>query len=61
MSVLATTSVASTTAVPSILAIPVSEKLIKANYPLWSTQVLPAIRAAQLNDLLTSANSQPKK
>jgi hypothetical protein len=36
----------------SILAIPVSEKLTKANYPLWSAQVLPAIKAMQLEDLL---------
>jgi hypothetical protein len=34
---------------------------MKDNYPLWSAQVLPAIRAAQLDDLLISANPQPEK
>jgi hypothetical protein len=61
MSTLAMTPTASTAAVPSILAIPVSEKLTKANYPLWSTQVLLAIHAAQLDDLLTDTNAQPER
>jgi hypothetical protein len=61
MSTLAMTPTASTAAVPSILAIPVSEKMAKANYPLWSTQVLPTIHAAQLDDLLTDANAQPER
>jgi hypothetical protein len=51
----------SSTAIPSILAVPVSEKLTKLNYPLWSAQVLPAIRAAQLEDLLTGIDLLPDK
>jgi hypothetical protein len=47
--------------IPSILAVPVSEKLTHANYPLWSAQVLPAIHAAQLDDLLTCADLPPEK
>jgi hypothetical protein len=54
MSSSAASSTTSTTAFPSILFIAASEKLTKANYPLWSAQVLPVIRAAQLDDLLTS-------
>jgi hypothetical protein len=61
MSALATSSANSSTTVPSILSIPVSEKLTKANYHLWSTQVLPAIRAAQLEDLLTGDDLPPDK
>jgi hypothetical protein len=45
MSSSAATFSISTTAVPSILFVAVSEKLMKANYPLWSAQVLLAIRA----------------
>jgi hypothetical protein len=53
MSTSTTSSANSSTAVPSILFVAISEKLTKVNYPLWSAQVLSAIRAAQLNDLLT--------
>jgi hypothetical protein len=49
-----------TSAVPSILAIPASEKLTKNNYPLWRAQVLPAVRAAQLEGLLTDAEKSPE-
>jgi hypothetical protein len=45
-------SLTSTIMIPSILAVPVRENLIRAHYPLWSAQVLPAIRAAQLEDLI---------
>jgi hypothetical protein len=34
---------------------------MKANYPLWSAQVLSVIRAAQLNDLLTGEDLPPEK
>jgi hypothetical protein len=61
MSALAMTSAASSAAVPSILAIPISEKLTKANYPLWSAQVLSTIHATQLDDLLTDADMQLEK
>jgi hypothetical protein len=47
--------------VPSILVVPISEMLTQANYPLWTAQVLPAIRAAQLDDLLTCADLPPEK
>jgi hypothetical protein len=46
----------SSTAIPSILTVPVSEKLTKINYPLWSAQVLSAIRTAQLEDHLTGVD-----
>jgi hypothetical protein len=42
----------STTTIPSIVSILISKKLMKTNYPLWSTQVLPPIRAVQLEGLL---------
>jgi hypothetical protein len=51
----------STTTVPSLLTAPVSEKLTKVNYPLWSAQVLPAIRVAQLEDLLLGVEKVPDK
>jgi hypothetical protein len=50
-----------TATVPSLLTAFVSEKLTKANYPLWSAQVLPAIRAAQLKDLLLGVEKAPDK
>jgi hypothetical protein len=43
----------STTTIQSILSVPISENRTKMNYPLWHAQVLPAIRAAQLEELLT--------
>ena len=49
-----------TSAVPSILVIPISEKLTKNNYPLWRAQVLLAVRAAQLEGLLTGAEKSPE-
>jgi hypothetical protein len=50
-----------TTSTPSILAVQISEKLTKNNYPLWSAQVLLVIRAAQLEGLLTGDEKQPEK
>jgi hypothetical protein len=52
---------ASTITIPSILSIPISEKLTKTNYFLWRAQVLPAIRATQFEDLLTSDDLLPEK
>jgi hypothetical protein len=50
-----TTSIPSTTTtIPSILSISISEKLTKMNYPLWRALVLPALRIAQFEGLLTS-------
>jgi hypothetical protein len=61
MSLTAIPPSSTTTTIPSILAVPISEKLTKSNYPLWSAQVLPAIHAAQLYDLLTSDEVSPAK
>jgi hypothetical protein len=44
---------ATTPTVPRILNDPISKKLTKSNYPLWSAQILLVIRATQLHDLLT--------
>jgi hypothetical protein len=51
----------SSTTTPSILAVQISEKLTENNYPLYSAQVLLAIRAAQLEGLLTGDEKQPEK
>jgi hypothetical protein len=51
----------STTAIPSTLSIPISEKPTKTNYPLWRAQVLPAIRTVQFEDLLIGNDSAPDK
>jgi hypothetical protein len=51
----------SSTTTPSILAIQISEKPTKNNYPLWSAQILPGIRAAQLEGLLTDDEKQLEK
>jgi hypothetical protein len=51
----------SSTTIPSILSIPISEKLTKTNYPLWRAQVLPAIHATQLEGLITSAEKVPEQ
>jgi hypothetical protein len=50
----------STTAIPSTLSIPISEKPMKTNYPLWRAQVLPTIRTVQF-DLLIGNDSAPDK
>jgi hypothetical protein len=49
----------STATIPSILVIPISEKVTKTNYPLWRAQVLPAVRTAQLEGFLTSTEKSP--
>jgi hypothetical protein len=54
-------SSSSTTTIPSILSVPISEKLTKTNYLLWRAHVLPTIRAAQLEDLLTGDDVAPAK
>jgi alpha-D-ribose 1-methylphosphonate 5-triphosphate synthase subunit PhnH len=61
MSSAAATSSSLSTTIRSILAIPISEKLTKSNYPLWHAQVMPALRTTQLNDLLTGEEKQPDK
>jgi hypothetical protein len=61
MSLSVTSSTSSTTIVSSILVVPVSEKLTKSNYPLWHAQVLPPIRATQLDDILTGDEKQSEK
>jgi hypothetical protein len=38
--------------VPSSFSIPITEKHTKTNYLVWRQQVLPSIRATQLEDLL---------
>jgi hypothetical protein len=54
-------SFTTTTTVLPIFAIPVSEKLTKSNYPLWSAQLRSAIRATELEDLLLSVEKAPEK
>jgi hypothetical protein len=54
-------AMSSTSSITTILAIPIIEKLSKTNYPLWSAQVLPPIRSAQLYGFLTSDEEQPEK
>jgi hypothetical protein len=39
----------------------ISEKLTKSNYLLWHAQVMPAIRAAELEGFLTGAEKAPSK
>jgi hypothetical protein len=57
----ASSSTPFTTATPSILAVLISEKLTKSNYPLWSVQVLTAICAALLEGLLTDIEKSPEE
>jgi hypothetical protein len=49
------------TTIPSSFAIPVTEKLSKTNYLLWRAQVMPAIKAAHLEDLLLSIEKMSTK
>jgi hypothetical protein len=51
----------SSTVIPSILSVAISEKMTNANYSLWSAQVLPAIRAVQFDDLLTGEDLPSEK
>jgi hypothetical protein len=54
-------SSSSSTTIPSAFSVLVSEKLTKSNYLLWHTQVMPAIRAAELEGFLTSDEKAPTK
>jgi hypothetical protein len=47
--------------VSASLSIPVSEKLTRDNHHLWCVQVLPAIRAAQLEGFLDGSKKAPEK
>jgi hypothetical protein len=61
MSSTAAASSTSSTTILSILVIPISEKLTKSSYPMWHAQVLPAMRAVLLDDLLTGEEKQSDK
>jgi hypothetical protein len=50
-----------TTTIPSCFAIPVTQKLHKSNYLLWHVQIMPVIRAAQLEGVLDSSMRKPPK
>jgi hypothetical protein len=50
-----------TTTIPAILSIPISDKLTKTNYPLWRAQVLPTVRATDLEGLITSTEKAPNQ
>jgi hypothetical protein len=50
-----------TTTIPTSFSIPISEKLTKANYYLWHAQILPSIRATQMEDLLLGVEKKPPK
>jgi hypothetical protein len=50
-----------TTTIPSSFAIPVTQKLHKSNYLLWHVQIMPVIRAAQLEGVLDSSMRKPPK
>jgi hypothetical protein len=54
-------SSSTTTAIPSAFSIPIVEKLTKTNYLIWHLQILSAVRAAQLEDLLFGAEKMPHK
>jgi hypothetical protein len=45
--------------IPSSFTIPITEKLHKANYLLWHAQIMPAIRAAQLEGFLDGSEKKP--
>jgi hypothetical protein len=51
----------STPNIPASLSIPVSEKLTRENFPLWRAQVVPAIRAAQLEGFIEGTERVPMK
>ena len=51
-------SFSNSTTIPSFL-IPITEKLNKTNYRLWSAQILPPIRSAQLYNLLIGKEKMP--
>jgi hypothetical protein len=41
--------------------LPVSEKLTRSNYAMWSRQVLSAIRGAQLSEFIESTAKPPER
>jgi hypothetical protein len=49
------------TTIPSSFSIPISEKLTKTNYRLWCAQIMPSIRAAQIEGLLLGTDPPPAK
>lgn len=51
-------SFSNSTTIPSF-SIPITEKLNKTNYRLWSAQILPPIRSAQLYNLLIGKEKMP--
>jgi uncharacterized membrane protein YjjP (DUF1212 family) len=55
------TDSSSSTTIPASFTIPVTEKLTKTNYRLWRAQIMPAICAAHLEDLLTGTDVKPAK
>jgi hypothetical protein len=54
-------SLLTTSTIPSSFSIPVAEKLSKMNYQVWRMQVMPAICAAHLEDLLFGIEKMPTK
>jgi hypothetical protein len=54
-------SSSSSTAISSTFAVPISEKLTKSNYLLWHAQVMPAIRAVELEGFLNGDEKPPTK
>jgi hypothetical protein len=46
---------------PTSLSITVTEKPTRENYRLWCVQVLPTIRAAQLEVFIDGSNKAPEK
>jgi hypothetical protein len=50
-----------TTTIPSSFVILITEKLHKSNYLLWQAQIMPAIRAAQLEGFLDGSVKKPSK
>ena len=51
----------SSTGVALNLGAPPSEKLARGNFILWKTQVLPALRGAQVTGLLDNSDAAPPK
>jgi hypothetical protein len=44
---------------PTSFTVQITEKLTKTNYRLWRVQILPAVRATQLEDILTGIQRMP--
>ena len=53
------TSASSAALVAHSVAVPVSEKLTRANHALWKAQVRAAMRGARLEGHLTGATKMP--